>query len=123
MKMTRTALIPSDSLDSNAAAGQHYGRAKWYLIFDSTGRNVDNIPGDKTTRCGGVLKQLKDNLPEAIIVNHIGFPAYQSARYKDVAVMQMAPFRTAATAAAGYFSVKLKPLGKEQIHGYPDFKD
>jgi hypothetical protein len=51
----------------------------------------------------------------------MGFPAYQSARYRDIAVMHMAPFRTAVKAAAGYFDGKLKPLGKVQIHGYPEF--
>ena len=123
MKITRTVLIPSDSLDSAAAAGQHFGRAKWYLIIDSTGQYVEKIPGDKTTRCGGVLKHLQDKLPEAIIVNHMGFPAYQNARFRNVAVMHMAPFRTAINAATGYFHGELKPLGKEQIHGYPDFND
>jgi predicted Fe-Mo cluster-binding NifX family protein len=121
--MVKTVLIPADSLDTNAAAGQHFGRTRWYRIFDSEGNNIENITGTETTRCGGIFKKLSDNLPEAIIVNHMGFPAYQSARYRDIAVMHMAPFRTAAEAAAGYFDGKLKPLGKVQIHGYPEFEN
>ncbi|RMF10250.1 MAG: hypothetical protein D6762_01990, partial [Candidatus Neomarinimicrobiota bacterium] len=100
----------------NQPAGSHFGRAAWYLFLNEEGELVDAIPGTAETHHGRIFKQLDpDQLPEALVVHHMGPHARDIAAHWKVAVFHMGGRITAQEAARDYFRGELVPLEKPGV--------
>ena len=116
--MTRRILIPSEVRDENQSAGKHFGRAKWYLIFDETCTLVATIPGAPETHHGLVFKLLHKNGfdVEAALVTGTGTHAMKIMEKWGVKPMFLSNSLSALDGARAYFEGELSPLKEEAVH-------
>ncbi len=116
--MSRRILIPSDYKDENLPAGRHFGRAKWYLVFDDQCNLIDTIPGLEKTHHGLIFKSLKQaEIPvEAALVFGTGSHAIKIMEKWNVQPIYIGNCHSALDAARAYFEGELTPLNNEAVH-------